>query len=332
MTDADASVTPRLAGATAEPRHWAHIGEVTVAWGIRLLFLVHRLLGQGVFRLVAYPTVLFYMLRHPRAYAASRDYLARLSRLEHGDGRAATMRRSWQHFAAFAQSILDKLRVWAGQLPTDDIAMHGYPAIRDAVDAGQGGVIFVSHLGNAEVCRALTHLRARARLTVLVHTKHAEAFNALLADLNPASALQLVQVTDISADTVLQLRERIERGELVVIACDRVPVREGGRVAVVDFLGAPARFPVGPYVLASLLQCPVYLMFCLLEAGRYHVYFERFAESIVLPRHGREERLRRCAAHYADRLAHHCRRAPLQWFNFYDFWAMPSTARSHAGS
>ncbi|MBU1664233.1 MAG: glycosyltransferase family 2 protein, partial [Gammaproteobacteria bacterium] len=87
-----------------------------------------------------------------------------------------------------------------------------------------------------------------------------------------------------------------------------------------DFLGAPAPFAQGPYILASLLKCPVYLFFCLRQNERFHIHFEQFAERIELPRKTRAAALQALAQRYSKRLAHYCRQAPLQWFNFYDFW------------
>ena len=48
-----------------------------------------------------------------------------------------------------------------------------------------------------------------------------------------------------------------------------------------------------------------------------------FRDAIRLPRRGREAALAELAGAYASRVAHYCRLAPLQWFNFYDFWAPP---------
>jgi predicted LPLAT superfamily acyltransferase len=311
-------------------RHWSQIGEVTAVGGIKLLFLVNRVLGRLPFRVIVYPVVFFYLLRHPFARASSRRYLERVYAAMGRSRKEVTLWLSVRHFAAFAESILDKLRIWAGEFRGSDVVFHDHHIVNDEVLAGRGGLLIVTHLGNVEVCRALTTRKNGARLTVLVHTKHAQAFNAILAELDPVSALNIVQVTEISADTVIRLREKVDQGEFIVIAGDRVPVSANPRVATADFLGTIAGFPVGPYLLASLLQCPSYLLFCLSQQGTYHMYFERFHERIVLPRASREAALRRCAADFALRLAHYCTLAPLQWFNFYDFWAMPSTERTDA--
>jgi predicted LPLAT superfamily acyltransferase len=88
-----------------------------------------------------------------------------------------------------------------------------------------------------------------------------------------------------------------------------------------EFLGRPAPFAMGPYVLAHVLECPVLLFFCLREGAGYKVHLEPFAERIVLPRQSRDEAARSWAGRYAARLADYATRFPLQWYNFYDFWA-----------
>ena len=311
-------------------RHWAHIGEVTSVGGIKALFVVHRLLGRWPFRFFVYPALVFYILRHPLARVSSRTYLTRVYASMEGKQHSVTLWDSVRHFGAFAENILDKLRIWAGELKASDVEFHNYDVIHDQVLAGRGGLIIVTHLGNAEVCRALTTRKNGIRLTVLVHTKHAQTFNKLLADLDPASTLNLQQVTEVSADTVIRLRERVDRGEYIVIAGDRVPIANRPRVAPAPFLGLTAGFPVGPYVLASLLQCPTYLLFCIPERGAYQAYFESFHERIALPRAYRDAALRQLATEFAARLAHYCRLAPLQWFNFYDFWDMSHSAAAPA--
>jgi len=152
----------------------------------------------------------------------------------------------------------------------------------------------------------------------------------MLGRLNPESQLNLMQVTEMSPATAMLLSERVARGEFVVIAGDRIPVSHNPRVAVADFIGAPAAFPVGPYVLASVLQCPVFLLFSIRHGAKSEVHFERFRDEVRIPRQGRDTALNTLAADYARRLEHYTLRAPLQWFNYYDFWHLPQLEKSDA--
>jgi predicted LPLAT superfamily acyltransferase len=303
---------------TARGQHWASLNEVGFVAGMRLLFWICRVFGRWPFRVVLYPVLGWYLLSQPRARRASAEFLARARR--HGGRPLPGVLR---HFASFGEGILDKMLLWGGLFKLDTVRFFGAELIDQALARGQGGLLICSHLGNLELCRVLSRQRHDIKLTVLVHTRHARAFNQMLARLNPASQLNLLQVTEMTPATAMLLSERVARGEFVVIAGDRVPVSPNPRVALADFMGAPAAFPVGPYVLASVLQCPVYLLFSLRLGAVSEVHIEPFADAVRLPRKERDSMLGALAAGYAKRLEHHCLRAPLQWFNFYDFWHLP---------
>jgi len=87
-----------------------------------------------------------------------------------------------------------------------------------------------------------------------------------------------------------------------------------------DFLGETADFPVGPWVLASVLSAPVLLLVCIREQGKYHIYFEKLADGGKVPRAERQHFIGQCTEKFARRLEYYVCRQPLQWFNFYDFW------------
>ena len=310
-------------------QHWAQINEFSSLAGMRLLFLISRTLGRWPFRVVLYPVLLWYMVTKPEARASSSDYLRRFAAFQGTPG----IRPGWftvlRHFASFAESLLDKMFLWGGLFKTDRVEFNGQELMVAQMAAQRGGLLICSHLGNLDLCRVLSK-RVGLNLTVLVHTKHAEIFNRLLAQLDPESQLNLMQVTDVSPATAVLLSEKIGRGEFIAIAGDRIPVSSRPRVAVAKFLGEMAPFPVGPYILASLLRCSVYLLFSLRAGRGSEIHFELFRESIRLPRKGRDEALAGLVGEYACRLEHFCLRAPLQWFNFYDFWHLSTVETAHA--
>lgn len=296
--------------------HWAEMQEWSLLWGMRLLFGIYRLCGRRVLQLFLYPVVSYYWLANQAARRASRDYLARVSLLRS----EKALPGSYRHFISFANAIIDKLAAWAGTLSLDDVEYLGRERLLADLQQGRGVVLFGAHLGNPEVCRVIAYLDPAIRINVLVHTKHAQKFNRLLQRYNPVSGLNLLQVTEVNAATAMLLAEKIDNGELVVIAADRTPVGDSRRVVQVDFLGAPALFPQGPFILAALLKCPVYTLFCLKRRDKHVICFELFSDGLSLPKAGRDQAIQAAARRYAERLQHYCLQEPLQWFNFYDFW------------
>ncbi|SHG68313.1 Predicted acyltransferase, LPLAT superfamily [Massilia sp. CF038] len=301
--------------------HWAAINESSFVAGMRLLFWVCRVFGRWPFRVVLYPVLTWYVATKPVARRASSTYLARMRPL-------ASVPGGWwgviRHFAAFAENILDKMLLWGGLIDTSRVQFHGADLMDRLLAERRGALLLCSHLGNVDLCRVLSHQQPGLKLTVLVHTRHAKAFNDMLAAIDPRSQMNLLQVTDMTPATAMLLSERVAAGEIVVIAGDRIPVAAQPRVVMAPFLGTPAPFPVGPYVLASVLQCPIYLMFPLRGQQGYEVHFEQLSETVRLPRAGREAALTQLATAYAARLQHYAARSPLEWFNFYDFWHIQS--------
>ncbi|WP_203143248.1 LpxL/LpxP family acyltransferase [Marinobacter mangrovi] len=299
--------------------HWSGLGEAGTVLGMQILLQIHRFTGRWGFRIILWPVMTYYYLKHRDERINSAEYRHRFaqSNTDIQLGPAAGFR----HFLSFGEAILDKFLAWMNRIRRDDVIFADPQQVRSLDESARGGILMVSHLGNIEISRALAYQLPGIRLTILVYTQHAEKFNSLLRRLAPESHIELLQVTDMSPAVAMMLSERVDAGEYIVIAGDRTPVTGPQRTSPVQFLGHTARLPQGPYILASLLRCPISTMFCLKQAGRYHIYLEPFADAIRLPRKGRDAALTDLAQQYADRLAFYCRRAPLQWFNFFSFWA-----------
>lgn len=301
------------------PTHWARVGEATCTSGIWLFYGLHALLGRRALRVLLWPVVLFYGLTQPRARRASRDYLQRLRRA-HGVPPGAPGWRQWlRHLMSFAETLLDKLLATAGRYPEERVRLEGQEVVDALLATGQGALLVTAHVGCLELCQALAGRLPGLKLTVLVHTRHAERFQAILRRLDPANQVELLQVTDVSAATAVDLERRVRDGGFVAIAGDRVPVG-GGRVARVPFLGAPAAFPVGAYILANLIGCPLLFLGCVRDGDGHVVRFESLADRVQLPRPAREAALHGWTALFAQRLEALLVRAPYDWFNFYSFW------------
>ena len=300
--------------------HWSEMGEWSMIRGMRFLLRVYLLLGRSALQWFLYPVVSYYWLANKPGRAASQAYLKRVAKLSPASDLSGSLLDSYRHFICFANAIIDKLAAWSGALTLADVDYAGRGELLAQIKTGRGAVLLGSHLGNLEVCRVIADMDGAPRINVLVHTKHAEKFNRLLKQTNENSGLNLIQVTDISAATSMLLSDKIDNGELVIIAADRTPVSPHPRVSRAEFLGADALFPQGPFILASLLKCPVYTLFCLKQQGRQAIYFEHFSELLTFPRKTREHAIQQTIQSYARRLEHYCLMEPLQWFNFFDFW------------
>lgn len=294
--------------------NWTSIQEVGFVGGMRFLFWLYRHVGRRLFSLALQPVALYYFLTNARARTASRQFLRMAC------GHKPTKRLVYRHFLSFARSIVDKLGVWSGADVFKGYSYDGREHLLAQLEKGEGAVLLGAHLGNMEVCRCLSRGTPGLKLKILVHTAHATMFNRLLGEVEDARDLELIEVSELTPATAVYLEECVQRGEFVAILADRVPAASRSREQTVDFFSAPASFPEGPFIIASLLKCPVYTLFCLHDGQRYDICCEPFAERIVLPRKSRKAALGAYVQQFASVLEEKCRAYPLQWFNFYPFW------------
>jgi predicted LPLAT superfamily acyltransferase/GT2 family glycosyltransferase len=300
--------------------HWSRLSERGSKLGMLSLYTCYRLIGERAALCLLYPIVAYFFLTSSRARNASLDYLRKLHVIQGSNHPAPNRRDVFRHMLAFAQSGLDKLSAWMGKTEDIHYDFPGHAEYEKLVNSGQGAVFICSHLGNLDMSRGLAHKFKITKINAVVFSDHARRFHEMLTKVNPGYNINLIQVSHFGMETAIHLKNKINNGEMLFIVGDRTPPAENGRVSLVNFLGHPAAFAQGPMILAYLLECPVYLFFCLRKNGKYHIYLEKFADKIDLPRKERPIKLKTYLQQYADRLEAHCLKAPYQWFNFFDFW------------
>lgn len=300
------------------PRHWSAISESGSLRGIRLMLAIYDRFGARAYQGVLFLVGLYYWLRRPIARRASQEYQKRLKAFCPSVSlpRLTTVR----HFTTFGTAILDKVLALYGRIAPESIHIEQRETLRAAIDAGKGGIIVVTHLGSHEICQALGRLRRDLKMSVVMHTHHAQRFNSLFNDIDRPLSVEIIEVSDMGPATAQRLQARVAEGGFVVIAADREPIEADARRRWIDFLGRSAPFPEGAFWLAMLLHCPLYLLVCARKGQTHHVHFESLGDATGLTRRERSVWMDNTMAHFVARLEHFCCRYPLQWFNFYPFW------------
>jgi predicted LPLAT superfamily acyltransferase len=176
-----------------------------------------------------------------------------------------------------------------------------------------------SHIGSFEVLRVAAVHRPDVKVRVVLDTQQTPALTELLHAINPEIGRNVIDASRPGTEIVLALGEALREGALTTLLADRARPHEA--TVVVDFMGAPAAFPVAPFLIGAMLKVPLVLCFGLYRGGnRYDLHFEVFSDQLVLPRRARKAELRSVVQRYATRLEHHVRQDPYNWFNWHDFW------------
>ncbi|MER2504888.1 MAG: acyl-CoA synthetase [Azonexus sp.] len=278
---------------------------------LKLMVWISLTFGRRIGRVVLYGIAAYYVLFAAAARRASRAYLERAL------GRWAEWSDGFRHVLSFASTIHDRIYLLNDRFDLFDIEVIGAEELHASLERQPGALLIGAHLGSFEVLRAVARGRAGLKVAILMYEENARKINATLEAINPAASADIIALG--RTDSMLQARDRLDQGYLVGMLADRGL----GDDATVDceFLGEMAPFPVGPWRMAAMLRRPVFFMTGLYLGGnRYQLHFEPLADFSTASRADLGAATSAAQRRYVDRLAHFCRLAPYNWFNFFDFW------------
>jgi predicted LPLAT superfamily acyltransferase len=288
---------------------WARRQEGGGAGALRVLLWLLLRVGQPIAPVLLWPAALWFFLAAPAARAASRDYLRRVLP-------RPTWRVGLRHFHCFAAVTLDRVFLLTGRTADFRIEDVGLERLEAALAQGRGCLLLGAHLGSFEALRGLAQ-RSPVPVRTLMYKRNDGALTRLFDQLAPDVASAIIEIGTPSS--MLLVRETVAAGGVVGILADRAPGDQ--KLVEVGFLGGRARLPAGPMIVASMVGAPVLLCWAVRTGVRaYRISIEPFADQVSLARATRQADLRDWVARYAARLEVACRAAPLNWFNFYDFW------------
>jgi predicted LPLAT superfamily acyltransferase len=306
-----AQSSPPAGAVQGDRAAWASRPERGSMVLLRFMSWLSLRLGRRASRLVVYGIAAYFLLFAPAERSASRDYLRRAL------GREPGWRDGFRHILAFASTIHDRIYLVNDRFDLFDIAVHGDNLIDAAIEQGRGAFLMGAHMGSFELMHALGRRKPRAHAAMAMYADNARKINAMLAAINPAAQQNIISLGRL--DSMLNVRKALDDGLFIGVLGDRSLGDDA--TAPVSFLGRPAALPVGPFRMAAVLRRPVIFMVGLYLGGsRYAVHFEPLADFSETPREHREAAIQTAIERYAALLESHCRGAPYNWFNFFDFW------------
>ena len=240
----------------------------------------------------------------PAEQAAVRTALA----LSTGASGARLEQLITETFCDFAMCFSDL--VSTNRQPADRLLAYiGSVTGAEALEGITGGIVSVTaHVGNWELAGRLLAGRMARRTHVVVAPDEAPELERWVRRDGGGMRFVPRNRPGISVELLAALR----RGEVVALQGDRALGTRGDMY--LPFLGRPAPFPLGPFLLARAAGVPVLPAFCLLDRDRR--YSVRIAAPIIV-RHGEEPEAARA---WVAELEGVVRERPTQWFNFFDVW------------
>ena len=213
----------------------------------------------------------------------------------------------------FGQVIIDRFYAYAGG--TFNITIDNYDLYLDLEKKSDGFMMVSSHIGNYEL--AGYKLKAEnKRFNALVYGGEAQV---VMENRQTKLSHNNIRMIPYSKDMshLFLLSSALGEGEVVSIPGDRL--FGSPRSMECDFLGAKAKFPQGPFTLASQRNVSV-LAVNVMKKGykKYHIYITQ----LPLPDAdaSRRESVEQLSQAFASEIERVLNIYPEQWFNYFEFW------------
>lgn len=213
----------------------------------------------------------------------------------------------------FGQTIIDKIAVLSGVKHNLSFTHEGIEHIEQLVKDGKGGLLVSAHLGNWEIAGNLLN-RLNSTINIVMYDGEEQQMKAYMEQFESKRSFNLILIKD-DLSHIYEMSAALNRNELICLHADRF--RPGNRTMEHDFLGASAKFPAGPFILASKLKAPVCFVFAFKETN-FHYHFYAYPGRVYEGRG--TEGMERMLDDYVQLLESMLTKYPEQWFNYFDFW------------
>ena len=270
-------------------------------------FFVKRLGVRAAYFILLF-VALYYFVFSPKSSAPILDFYRR--RLHFPV--LKSYRLLYLNYFRFGQTLIDKFAVLAGQQAAFTFEFDGEEHLRALVAGGRGGILLSAHAGNWEAAAQLL-----SRLNTPVNLVMYDGEDAHIKQYLQGAAQKKFEVIFIKNDLshIFKINAALGENELVCLHADRF--LPGATTLTAEFLGAPARFPEGPFLLALKFRVPVTFVFAF-KATATHYQLSATPGRCFNGRQG--DTVQTIATEFIASLEANVRRYPAQWFNYYDFW------------
>ena len=129
-------------------------------------------------------------------------------------------------------------------------------------------LLISAHIGNWEAAGHLLK-RLKTAINIVMYEVEQEKIKAYLEKVRNRSFHVIFIKEDMSH--IYEINEALKRNEFVCIHADRLV--EGNKTIESKLLGANAKFPIGPFVLATTFKTPVSFVFALKEGIKHFHFF-----------------------------------------------------------
>lgn len=243
-------------------------------------------------------------------FCKSRGFAYRYFRQRIGYSPLKSAWKTYVNHCLFSQVVIDRFAMFAGRKFVTHV--EGYDHYLALADKGY--VQLSAHVGNYEIA-GYTLVARNNRFNALVFGGEKATVMAGRSKLFADTNIRMIPVCE-DGSHLFVLNEALANNEIVSMPADRV--FGSPRTIKIDFLGAQAEFPLGPFSVATMRGLDVLAVNVVKTSARaYKIVVEPLLYDHNAPK---KEQQRQLAQSYVSCLEKVVKQYPEQWYNYFEFW------------
>lgn len=230
-----------------------------------------------------------------------------------GYGRLKAAWYVYLNHCKFSQVVIDRFAMYAGK--KFKVEVEGMDIFSSLASRDEGFVMMSSHIGNYEIA-GYSLVSDTKTINAVVYGYEKQSVTDNRNNMFRKTNIRMIGIRD-DMSHLFEIDRALAAGDIVSFPSDRY--MGATKTITAPFLGQEAKFPMGPFSVATMRGLDAIAVNTMKEGSRsYRIYvtpleYDKSAS--------RKEQIRQLSAAYIAELEKRVRQYPAQWYNFFDFWS-----------
>lgn len=283
---------------------WKGKSRGTVSGYKIFIFLIKKVGINSAYFLLIFVAA-YYFFFTPKQTLATYDYF----RKRRKNSVLKSLINAYANYYVFGQTLIDRVAITSGLAHKYTYEFDGIENIHNLSTENSAGILISAHVGNFELAPYFME-DFKKQIHLVTTDEESRAIKSYLASIMSKPKTEFILVKE-DLGHIFEINQVIEQKELICFTGDRF--KGNTKTLTGNFLGYPAEFPAGPFLISSRLATPVLFVYVMREKGRhYHLYARK---AIFKSRDSQA-----IFDAYLKSMEEILDKYPLQWFNYYKFW------------
>lgn len=225
-----------------------------------------------------------------------------------------SLMNQFKHIYSYALSLADKIILFSGNYNPNNIIFNNENdkiEMLETINQKKGVFFICSHIGNIEMLQSLftdKKINTDFGINVFMSNSQSQIFNKFLDSIKIDMPINIFKVEEIGLNTGIELKENLDKGDIVFIAGDRLSANNGDKTINSEIFNHRILLPLGTFTMAKLMNVPIYFISVIKNNNKYNVYLQKS---------NNPENITQDYANFLEKMT---LIAPFQFYHFYDFF------------